>query len=147
MITIIPNQPPLIASLYTANPHSSFVSPLTPPFRRRRRHFQLRASSLVLPLLPFPADQVNLICFPVSIRVFRLLISEACELFCIFGMFLRRLSLFSKLIELIDRLFGFGNCVNVHVCAWMHVCCWKLLCIYPLLRGRCRSVRTLNVDR
>ncbi|KAL1533849.1 hypothetical protein AAHA92_33682 [Salvia divinorum] len=54
MIAIISNPPPLISLLSIPNPHSSFASPLT----CRRRRFQICASSLVLPLLPFPIDQV-----------------------------------------------------------------------------------------
>ncbi|KAL1533911.1 hypothetical protein AAHA92_33726 [Salvia divinorum] len=54
MIAIISNPPPLISLLSIPNLHSSFASPLT----CRRRRFQICASSLVLPLLPFPIDQV-----------------------------------------------------------------------------------------
>ncbi|KAL9173488.1 hypothetical protein ABFS82_03G118000 [Erythranthe guttata] len=73
MITIIPTKPlafkspSVITPLYiTSNPQSSF-SPFPFPFltsprlkfsHRRRRSFQVQASSLVLPLLPFPIDQV-----------------------------------------------------------------------------------------
>ncbi|KAL8482485.1 hypothetical protein ACS0TY_028601 [Phlomoides rotata] len=50
---------PLITPLNIANHHSSI---LTSPSRlnssRRRRRFRPQASSLVLPLLPFPVDQV-----------------------------------------------------------------------------------------
>ncbi|KAG6390247.1 hypothetical protein SASPL_147979 [Salvia splendens] len=54
MIAIISNPPPLISLLSRPNPHSSFASPLI----CRRLRFQIRASSLELPLLPFPIDQV-----------------------------------------------------------------------------------------
>lgn len=58
MIAIIPNLPPLNTPLYINCPHSSSASSLHFSFRRRRRRFQARASSRVLPLLPFPIDQV-----------------------------------------------------------------------------------------
>lgn len=68
MINVIAKPPtlnfPLITSLNIANHHTSLASILTSPSRlnsvRRRRRFQSQASSLVLPLLPFPVDQVSL---------------------------------------------------------------------------------------
>ncbi|XP_042036194.1 agamous-like MADS-box protein AGL80 isoform X1 [Salvia splendens] len=54
MSALISNPPPLISHLCRPNPHSSFASPLI----CRRLRFQIRASSLELPLLPFPIDQV-----------------------------------------------------------------------------------------
>ncbi|XP_011096218.1 uncharacterized protein LOC105175466 [Sesamum indicum] len=66
MITIIPKPSTFNSSeinpLYISNPRSSispfFSSQIRLKFPNRRRRFQIQASSLVLPLLPFPIDQV-----------------------------------------------------------------------------------------
>lgn len=71
MITIIPKplalKSPAIAPLYISNLRSHFPPFLSSPrlnfSRKKRRRFQVVASSLVLPLLPFPVDQVI---FPFS---------------------------------------------------------------------------------
>ncbi|KAK6129620.1 hypothetical protein DH2020_036630 [Rehmannia glutinosa] len=61
MITIIPNLSPLnspvISPLYISKPCFSFPS-VRLNFPSQRRRFRIQASSLVLPLLPFPVDQV-----------------------------------------------------------------------------------------
>ncbi|KAL0360033.1 UNVERIFIED_CONTAM: hypothetical protein Sradi_3687800 [Sesamum radiatum] len=66
MITIIPKPSTFnsseISPLYISNPRSSispfFSSQIRLKFPNRRRRFPIQASSLVLPLLPFPIDQV-----------------------------------------------------------------------------------------
>ncbi|KAI3464322.1 hypothetical protein Pfo_020985 [Paulownia fortunei] len=66
MITIIPKpsalNSPVITPLCISNPRSSFPPFISYParlkFPHQRRRFQIQASSLVLPLLPFPTDHV-----------------------------------------------------------------------------------------
>ncbi|KAG8378494.1 hypothetical protein BUALT_Bualt08G0143000 [Buddleja alternifolia] len=72
MISIIPKPPPLmsplnvITSVYINNNNNNSFSSFSPfaislaPLKlpQQRRRFRIQASSLVLPLLPFPADQV-----------------------------------------------------------------------------------------
>ncbi|KAL2490144.1 ATP-dependent protease La (LON) domain protein [Forsythia ovata] len=63
MITVIPKplalNPFQILRLYTSNCLSpSLIAPVRVKLTQKRRRFRTQASSLVLPLLPFPIDQV-----------------------------------------------------------------------------------------
>lgn len=63
MITVIPQSsapnPFQLSQLYNSNClFKSSISPIRVKFTLKRRHFRIQASSLVLPLLPFPIDQV-----------------------------------------------------------------------------------------
>ncbi|XP_022875972.1 uncharacterized protein LOC111394402 isoform X2 [Olea europaea var. sylvestris] len=63
MITVIPQSSALnpfqLSQLYNSNClFQSSISPIRVKFTLKRRRFHIQASSLVLPLLPFPIDQV-----------------------------------------------------------------------------------------
>ncbi|CAI9786697.1 unnamed protein product [Fraxinus pennsylvanica] len=63
MITLIPQSsapnPFQLSKLYNSNClFKSSISPIRVKFTLKRRRFHIQASSLVLPLLPFPIDQV-----------------------------------------------------------------------------------------